>query len=204
LQKIRPADDVMEDFVALATILLTYSLTELVNGYGFLAVFVAGVVVQRNYFCQQDKRLAQLEFTEQIEKLIEVATILLIGSVLLWEPMLEVAVPAVILAVMLFAIIRPVGVWISTIGMKMPRHRRLLFGWFGVRGVGSVYYLTYAMGKGIGGDQVEVISWIVFTVVVLSILIHGISARPLMNNYEKSLRRKRRPQQSSFPVEPGK
>ena len=52
LQKRRPADDLMENFVALSIILLTYSLTEFVNGYGFLAVFVAGLVVQRSYFCQ--------------------------------------------------------------------------------------------------------------------------------------------------------
>ncbi|MEO1671405.1 MAG: cation:proton antiporter, partial [Cyanobacteria bacterium J06631_2] len=72
LQKRRQADELMENFVALSIILLAYSLTELVNGYGFLAVFVAGLVVQRSYFCQQDKRMAQLEFTEQIEKLLEV------------------------------------------------------------------------------------------------------------------------------------
>lgn len=58
-------------------------------------------------------------------------------------------------------------------------------GWFGIRGIGSIYYLTYALGKSLEGTLGEQISWIVFTVVVLSIVIHGISAAPLMNWYQK-------------------
>jgi len=64
----------MENFVALSTILLTYSLTELVNGYGFLAVFVAGLVVQHSYKLR--KATGRFKFTEEIEKLLEVGTIL--------------------------------------------------------------------------------------------------------------------------------
>ncbi|MEG4329980.1 sodium:proton antiporter, partial [Microcoleus sp. herbarium5] len=87
LQRYQPADQLMEDFIALSTILITYSLTEVVNGYGFLAVFVAGIVAQRTY-CDTEKPLSQLHFTERIEKLMEVATILLLGSLLRLEPML--------------------------------------------------------------------------------------------------------------------
>jgi len=74
IQNNRPANELMEDFIAISTILLTYSLTEMVNGYGFLAVFVAGLVVQRSYR-NSEKPLAQLEFVEQVEKLMEVGTI---------------------------------------------------------------------------------------------------------------------------------
>ena len=90
VQKRRKADELIEDFVAISTILITYSLTEIVNGYGFLAVFVAGLVVQRSYR-NPEKPLAQLEFVERIEKLLEVGTILLLGSILLLEPMLTYA-----------------------------------------------------------------------------------------------------------------
>jgi len=82
LQRYREIDEILEDFVALSTILLTYSLTEVVNGYGFLAVFVAGIVVQRSYRHDPEKQHSQFEFTEQVEKLLEVGTILLLGSLL--------------------------------------------------------------------------------------------------------------------------
>ncbi|VEP12575.1 conserved membrane hypothetical protein [Hyella patelloides LEGE 07179] len=185
LQKRRPADDLMEDFVAIGIILLTYSVTELVNGYGFLAVFVAGLVVQRSYHCQPDKRLAQLEFTEQIEKLLEVTAIVILGTMLLIEPMLKYAGQSLLVAGLLFLVVRPLGVWLSMLGGNLPRRTRNLMGWFGIRGLGSIYYLTYALGKGISGNTAEQIAWITYTVVVLSIIVHGISASPLMSWYEK-------------------
>ncbi len=184
-QRFHPIDDLMEDFVALSTVLITYSLTELVNGYGFLAVFVAGFVVQRKYYANQEKRIAQLEFTEQIEKLLEVATILLLGSFLLIEPILKYGTQGLLVAALLFFLIRPLGVLLSFFGSGLPQPIPLLFGWFGIRGVGSLYYLTYAMGQGLEGEVAEQLAWITYIVVVSSVILHGISATPLMSWYEK-------------------
>ncbi|WP_017317957.1 cation:proton antiporter [Mastigocladopsis repens] len=194
IQKRRRADELMEDFVAISTILLTYSLTEFVNGYGFLGVFVAGLVVQRSYK-NPEKPLAQLEFIERIEKLLEVGTILLLGSILLFKPMVEYASQSFLVIVLLFLIIRPGGAWISTIGKRPvnPRHQtfhpgtRWLFGWFGIRGVGSLYYLAYAFGNGLKGDLGEQIGWITYSTIVVSVIVHGISSTPLMNWYEHNL-----------------
>jgi len=187
LQKYRPVEEEREDFVALSTILLTYTLTELVNGYGFLAVFVAGVVVQRGY--HREKRLSQLVFTEQIENLLEVLAILLLGSLLLVRPALEFGGDALLVAGLLIFVIRPVGTWISTIGAGYPAGKRWLIGWFGVRGVGSLYYLFYALGEGLEktGDQDRII-WITFLTIVASMILHGTSATPLMNWYEQKFR----------------
>ncbi|MGL5793692.1 MAG: cation:proton antiporter, partial [Waterburya sp.] len=185
LQKRRPADDLMEDFIAISIILLTYSLTEVVNGYGFLAVFVAGWVVQKSYHRQQDKRLAQLEFTEQIEKLLEVAVILILGTILLVEPIFKYAGQSLLIAALLFLVIRPLGVWLSMLGANLPNKTKTLMGWFGIRGLGSIYYLTYALGEGIKGETAEQIVWITLTIVVFSIIIHGITAAPLISWYEK-------------------
>ena len=184
LQKIRKADDLMEDFVVLSIIFLTYSLTELVNGYGFLAVFVAGLVVQRSYYGEHEKRIAKLEFTEQIEKLLEVTAIVILGTILLFAPMLKYAGESLLIAGLIFFVIRPLGIWLSMLGSNMPKETSSLMGWFGIRGLGSVYYLTYALGKGLEGDPAEQISWIVYTVVVLSVIMHGVTAAPLMAWYE--------------------
>lgn len=196
LQKFRPVDELMEDFIALSIILLTYALTELINGYGFLAVFVAGLVVQRSYPNLQ-RRLSQLEFTEKIEKLMEVGTILLLGSLLRIEPILKFGDDALFIAGVLIFIIRPLGAWISTFGLgfsKSPHSQfhpatRWLYGWFGVRGVGSLYYLSYALGKSLQGDLADKITWITYITIVVSVILHGISATPLMNWYEKTVRK---------------
>jgi NhaP-type Na+/H+ or K+/H+ antiporter len=200
IQKRRRADELMEDFIAISTILLTYSLTEMVNGYGFLAVFVAGLVVQRSYR-NPEKPLAQLEFIEQLEKLLEVGTILLLGSILLFQPMLNYAMQSLLVIILLFLIIRPVGVWISTIGKRpIESHRRTfhpgtrwLFGWFGIRGVGSLYYLAYAFSNGLKGETAEQIAWITYTTIVASVIIHGISSTPLMKWYERNIGNQRKP-----------
>ncbi|BAY24829.1 sodium/hydrogen exchanger [Calothrix sp. NIES-2100] len=194
IQKRRRADNLMEDFIAISMIFITYSLTEVINGYGFLAVFVAGLVAQRSYH-NPEQPLAQLEFIERVEKLLEVGTILLLGSILLIQPMLNYAVQSLIVIVLLFLVIRPVGVWISTIGKRpLNSHRRTfnpgtrwLFGWFGIRGVGSLYYLAYAFGNGLKGDAAEQIAWITYTTIVASVIVHGISATPLMSWYERHL-----------------
>ncbi|MCL1472349.1 cation:proton antiporter [Argonema antarcticum] len=186
LQKHRPVDELMEDFVALGIILLTYSLTEFVNGYGFLAVFVAGIVAQRSYR-DPDKRNSQLEFIERIEKLMEVGTILLLGSLLRWEAIQAHAGEALLVAGLLIFVIRPLGTWISTIG-RYPTATRWLFGWFGIRGVGSIYYLCYAFGNGLKDELGEQIAWITYITIVISVILHGISATPLMNWYERNMK----------------
>jgi len=182
LQQLRSADSLMEDFVALGIVFTTYSIAELINGYGFLAVFVAGIVAQRSYR-DPEKRLSQLEFIERIEKLFEVGTILLLGALLLIEPIQRFWVPALIMAGLLLFVIRPLGVWVSTMGQPTPV--RLLWGWFGIRGVGSIYYLSYALGEGLKDELGEQIAWITFITIIISVVLHGITATPLMNWYER-------------------
>ncbi len=183
----RQSDELMEDFVALSAILLTYSLTELVNGYGFLAVFVAGLIMQNNYSKRKlkQKRLGQLEFIEKIEKLLEVGTIVLLGSMLRINPGFEYLGQALIIAAFLIFIIRPVGVAIAFLGSKLSSINRSFIAWFGIRGVGSLYYLNYAVGKDIGGSIAEQITWITMITVVFSIVIYGVSSSPMMLWYEK-------------------
>lgn len=185
LQLHRPADSLIEDFVALSTVLISYSLTELVHGYGFLAVFVAGVTMKRRR--NQDKALSQLHFIERLEKLSEIGAILLLGSLLRHEPILRFGANALIVAIPLLFLIRPLGAWVSTIGLPVHPATRWLYGWFGIRGVGSLYYLAYALGEGLKGDIGEQIAWITFVTIVLSVILHGISSTPLMNWYERHI-----------------
>lgn len=188
LQRRKATEEIMLDFVALSAILLTYSLTELVNGYGFLAVFVAGLVMQHDYYHTQrnHKRLGQLEFIEQIEKLLEVGTIVLLGTILTLDPGLDYLGQALLIAALLMFVIRPVGAMLSLLGSNLSFTNRTFIAWFGIRGIGSLYYLNYAIGKEIGGGGlIEQITWISILTVIFSIVVHGISSSPLMIWYNK-------------------
>jgi sodium/hydrogen antiporter len=191
LEKYTPVDDLMADFVALSTILITYSLTELVYGYGFLAVFVAGIAAQRQYH-DEEKRFSQLEFTERIEKLMEVGTILILGSLLRVQAMWQHLSAALLVGGSLLFVIRPLGAWISTIGSRYSPFTRSLFGWFGVRGVGSIYYLSYAFGHGLKDQLAEQVAWITYITIVLSVILHGVSTTPLMERYKQIIGRSKR------------
>jgi sodium/hydrogen antiporter len=197
LQKFHRVDALMEDFVGLSIILLTYSLTELVNGYGFLAVFVAGITMQRCYHDPQKKH-SQLEFTETLEKLSEIGTILILGSLLRIEPIVKYGGQGFLIAILLLFVIRPIGAWISTIGQNTNPIRPWLLGWFGIRGVGSLYYLFYSLGEGLKSEAGEQISWITLITVVISIVLHGITSTPLMNWYNQHV--EIRNQRSSQPI----
>jgi sodium/hydrogen antiporter len=186
LQRVRRVDALMEDFVALSIILLSYSLTELVNGYGFLAVFVAGIVTQR---CEHDpdRQSSQLEFTETLEKLSEIGTILLLGSLLRTEPIVQFWLSGLLIGGLLIFVIRPVGALISMIGQHSNPVHPWLFGWFGIRGVGSLYYLFYSLGEGLKAEVGEQIAWITLITVVISILLHGVTSTPLMDWYNQQI-----------------
>lgn len=191
VQSFTSVDEIMDDFVAISIILLTYCLTEFVNGYGFLAVFVAGIVAQRTYK-NPEKPRSDLEFTEQIEKLTEVATLLILGSILRVQAMWDHAAEGLLVGGLLLFLIRPVGAWISTIGGGYRPITRWLFGWFGVRGVGSIYYLCYAFGNGLKDTLGERIAWITYITIVLSVILHGTSTTPLMNAYNKYIGKRRK------------
>lgn len=184
IRKTAGLNPVMGDVVALGLILLTYALTEVVNGYGFLAVFVAGYVVQmRGYY--PDQRQSQLEFITQIEKLLEVGAILLLGALLRVEPVRQYGLEALLVGGLLLLLIRPIGAWFCTMGDRFHFSTRLLFGWFGIRGIGSIYYLSYAVTKGLEGSTAGELRWIVYLIVIGSILVHGITATPLVAWHER-------------------
>ncbi len=185
LRHLGSIEEEMEDLIGLATILLVYSITQLIHGYGFLAVFIAGVMVRRSRSLDFEKKSSQLHFTALLERLLEIGTILLVGTILRWDAFLTFGGQALFVAVVLILLIRPIATWISTQGDNLRPATRLLFGWFGIRGVGSLYYMAYALNGGIPEDIGAQLSWITVFTVSLSVILHGISATPLMKWYEK-------------------
>jgi NhaP-type Na+/H+ or K+/H+ antiporter len=204
----------LDDFLALGLIALSYGLALLVHAYGFLAVFAAGLALRRVERSETGDRPpetvqaqagagakeevatdpeaapaymagAVLEFNEQIERIGELAVVVLLGGMLAVVPWPREAVWFVPL---LLLVIRPAAVAVGLLGAGASWPQTWLTGWFGIRGVGSVYYLAFALTHGLaeadhaGADRLV---GLVLLTVATSIVVHGISVTPLMERYAR-------------------
>ena len=124
---------------------------------------------------------AVLSFNEQLDRIGELCAVVVIGM-LLWAVQWQHAVWWFV-AVML-VVVRPASVSLVLLRSGVPRAQRRLMGWFGIRGVGSLFYLAYAVNHGLDPALGEVLVAITLSVVVTSIMVHGISVTPLMKAYE--------------------
>ncbi|HYW51500.1 MAG TPA: cation:proton antiporter [Gemmatimonadaceae bacterium] len=124
-----------------------------------------------------------LSFGDTLERLLEVGLVVLVGIVLVqyWS------FTAALLAILLFFVIRPLSVLLLLRGTRTSLHQRLLIGWFGIRGIGSLFYLAYALNHGITGGAAELLVQVVITVIACSVVVHGISVTPILARYEASL-----------------
>jgi NhaP-type Na+/H+ or K+/H+ antiporter len=229
----------LDNFLSLGLIGLAYGLASLAEGYGFLAVFAAGVALRRleqkasaatapgkpasppAKAAAQRKRSAEiaaeahadpdathaeqvatdpkhapaymahavLAFNEQIERIGEVAAVVAIGM-LLWTVDWRLASWGFVGA--LLVVIRPVAVAVGLFRSNTLTSQRVLVGWFGIRGIGSLYYLMYAINRGLERTLAANLGALVFSVVVASIVVHGVSVTPLMSLYERRRRRRTR------------
>jgi sodium/hydrogen antiporter len=203
----------LHEFLVLGLIALSFGLAELVYGYGFLAVFAAGYALRRielratgyapeptelppealgeeakeEVSAKEPEQAAQrmatalMAFNDQLERILEAAVVVLLGAVLtteFWAP------EVLWLAPLLFLVVRPLAVVVGLLGKGTSRSQEALMGWFGIRGIGSIYYLTYALGYGIPEGLADHLTALVLSLVALSIVVHGVSVTPLMKRYE--------------------
>jgi NhaP-type Na+/H+ or K+/H+ antiporter len=132
---------------------------------------------------------AVLSFNEQMERIAEVVAVIAVGT-LLWAVDWSRVSWGFVAFLLLF--VRPVSVLLGLARSQTSTSQRALIGWFGIRGIGSLFYLAYAINHGVAADSAATMTALVLSAVVVSIVVHGISVTPLMNLYErrKSPRRK--------------
>jgi sodium/hydrogen antiporter len=212
----RPAHTLMDDFLGLGVIGVVYGLSLLVGAWGFLAVFFAAVALRQTELklagagqsssiprqsgrAEPDVPDAHLEdesaptvsggsliFKEHLERLSELMLVLLLGGTLFlnswnWR--------AVALALFLFVVARPFSVLASFLGTRASSRIGGMVGWFGVRGIGSVYYLMYAIEHGLPEDLAVELIQLTLIAVSLSILVHGTTVKPLMSRFWRDRKR---------------
>ena len=196
-----------DEFIALGLIALTYGLALLVSTYGFLAVFAAGLALRRandagrpepapappNVALNPEQALATGEqapehmlqavssFNHPLERFAEIGIVMAVGVLLATVHFKEEVLWFIPL---LFVVIRPVAVQIGLLGTPVSRGQRRLIGWFGIRGIGSLYYLLFAIRQGIEPALAQHLLSITLPVVVASVVLHGISVTPMMRRYD--------------------
>ena len=167
-----------DGLVAIGATLVAYGVAEVCHGYGFLAVFVAALVLrdrERNHEYHE----ALHDFSEQIERLLMMLVLVLFGGAITTGLLAILTWTDVLSALAIVFLIRPVAAWISLLGSGHPARERGLISFFGIRGIGSFYYIAYGINHGDFGSSERL--WAVVALVVLvSILVHGISATPAM------------------------
>jgi NhaP-type Na+/H+ or K+/H+ antiporter len=159
--------------VALAGVLLGYGVTELVEGYGFVAAFMTGLVLRRAE--EQHEFHRRLHgFTESIEHALTALLLVMLGGALpvLW-PALDWRYLAI--GVLLILVIRPIVGWVSLLGSGLSRHDRAIVSFYGIRGIGSIYYLAYATGHVELVNETEIWAMVAFTILA-STIVHGLTA----------------------------
>jgi NhaP-type Na+/H+ or K+/H+ antiporter len=124
-----------------------------------------------------------ITFGDTAERLLEVMLVVLVGVLLAshWDPR---AIP---LALLLFFLVRPLATQLILVGTPTTNAQRWLMGWFGIRGIGSLYYLSYALGHGLDSRAAADLAGLTISVVALSIFVHGMTAGPLLARMERGL-----------------
>ena len=186
----------LDDFLGLGLIGVVYGVSVLAHSWGFLAVFFAAVALRQTEqkLLQRSSPLAEtpqdheplptvsegsLVFKEQLERLSELTLVLLVGGTLFLDSW---SWQAVGVALFVFVLVRPVSVLVGLLGTRTAWRMRGLTGWFGVRGIGSLYYLMYAIQHGLPEPLALQLIQLTLIVVTLSIFLHGTSVKPLMEH----------------------
>lgn len=180
-----------EPLLALAALVMTYGLSQLVGGYGFLSVFACGMTLraaERNHRYHRSMH----EVVQRLERLLTLIILLMLGMAMTKGVLGELDWRGVVIAVSLVFVVRPLSGWASLRLRARPadlpgglgRRETLATAFFGVRGIGSLYYLAFAAGEHAFADERWLWSTVAFTI-LLSVMVHGTLATPVMRYLER-------------------
>lgn len=167
-----------DGFVALGITLAVYGIAETVHGYGFLAVFVAALALraaERNHKYHQTLH----DFAEQLERLSMMVVLVIFGGALVSGLLDLLDWRMIVFALLTIFAVRPLAGWISLAGTRPSLAERSAISFFGIRGIGTLYYLSYAFGKHPFEQQKLIWSTSAF-IILISIILHGITVTPVM------------------------
>jgi sodium/hydrogen antiporter len=172
-----------DGLIALAATCVSYGVTEILHCYGFLAVFVTALALRSSHR-HHDFHADMHAVTEQIERLTMMVLLLLFGGALVSGLLSAVQPIDVAIAIGVILVVRPVSGLIGLAGIKADRSEKLTLAFFGIRGVGSIYYLAYGLNH-VELANPERLWGFVGLVVLLSVVLHGLTVTPVMRTIDR-------------------
>lgn len=172
-----------DGLLALAATCVSYGLTEVIHGYGFLAVFVTALTF-RGAHREHDLHDEMHGVTEQIERLAMMVLLILFGGATVSGLFAAVTWTDIGLAAVILVLVRPIAGLIGLAGLKADRLEKGTLAFFGIRGVGSIYYLAYGLNHAdvAGAERL----WgLVGLVILFSIILHGLTVTPIMRTLDR-------------------
>lgn len=174
-----------EGFVALAATFTAYGLTELLHGYGFLAVFVAACTIRSAERAHRYHRVMHA-FTDQVERLLTAVILFLVGGYVADGGLSALTWRGALLGLVLVLLIRPAVGWAVQVRGRARGKERAAIAFFGIRGIGSFFYLAYALGEADFAAPVRELWAVVTFAVLVSVLLHGVTATPATARLDRS------------------
>ena len=163
-----------DGFVSIAATLIVYGLTEMIHGYGFIAVFIAALTL-RGYERNHKYHNRLHAFSDQVERILVAIMLILFGGSLVRGIMGSLTWPMAAFGIAFIFVIRPVAGLIGLIGTRLKIQEKLVISFFGIRGMGSLYYLAFAFGTTFFKHQDQLWAIVAF-IILISIGIHGLTA----------------------------
>lgn len=174
-----------DGFLALSTTFFVYGLSELLYGYGFLAVFVAGLTIRRVEIHEKDFKNKMHNFVGEIERFLLVFWLVLFGGSILNGAFENIGWKEITVALLIILVIRPLAGMVGLLGTKISIKERLGISFLGIKGIGSIFYLAWAFVT--FGDFTERSQMYAITslVILFSIVIHGLTAPHIIKYLER-------------------
>jgi NhaP-type Na+/H+ or K+/H+ antiporter len=174
----------MEGFVALGATFVSYGIAEVLHGYGFLSVFVTACVIRAAERSHGYHKVLH-EFTEQIERLLTAVLLFLLGGYLVDGALSALTWAGAVVGVLVLLVVRPLTGWLAQARTAVAKKERAVVALFGIRGIGSLFYLSYALGQdSFGGLERELWAVVALTVVI-SVVLHGVMATPAIGYLDR-------------------
>jgi NhaP-type Na+/H+ or K+/H+ antiporter len=172
-----------EGLVAVGITLTVYGVTELVHGYGFLAVFVAAVTLRQRE-ASHEFHTVMHNFADNLERLASLLFLLLLGGAAVGGALSGLTIEGALVGIAIVILVRPLAGWIGLIGSDESRSSTAAIAFFGIRGMGTIYYLAHAVTEEFFPQARVVWAVAVFTILV-SIVVHGVSAGPVLTRLDR-------------------
>lgn len=181
---IQPTDGLL----AISLTFATYALVELVHGYGFIAVFVAGLTLRHEEKTHSYHKELH-SFTDQIERLLLGVLLILLGGTVVNGILGPLNWEIIFYSLLFLLVIRPISAYLSLGGLDIHWKEKAAIGFFGIKGMGSIYYLAFAFSQFPFAEKEKLWCIVIFTI-VMSITIHGLSASTVLKKIKAAIPKK--------------